>query len=165
MKSLFFFVLYLLWQQVAGIFWNSSLNFSNVVVRIPLEINISVTLIRDLLPEEALIVKMPRFTRRLHSGNNTYLKNLEFGEVIISPSINYVAAWREGTLEYGDFNSSDLRGTPYARSELLIMSSTGQAIAAGNVAITVHKENGFGAWCGFPGSFEFNRTAVGNRIW
>jgi hypothetical protein len=146
------------------VFFNSTLNFSTHSIRTPLEINISLTILRDLYAGEAIVVKMPRFTRRLMDEHGSGY-NLDFGKVLISPSIRFIASWTEGTLQYGPYNSTNLNATPFAESRLTIVTSTGEMLPAGSVKITVFKENGISSWCGFPSSYEYNRSAVGYRTW
>jgi hypothetical protein len=117
-------------------------------------ITVSITATRDLFRGEVIILKLPGFSRQFKKGGYTKGENLnlQFGQLIMSPSINYVGSWTEGTNLGGGFKDINMTNEPFFNSFLSIRIIDGRRIPyLDNITFTVYIENGIGAYCGFPG--------------
>lgn len=117
----------------------------------PLEFNITFRTTRIVGVNEVVVVRLPRFTKGL--AENVTSKNETYGNVMIAPSYNFVAKWVSG------YNSYDDNVLPYRTAELHIMPLFNVTFAKqAQYTITVFKENGIGAVCGFPSSEVVNAS-------
>lgn len=106
---------------------------------------------RDIYHHEIIAIRLPRFTRSLKDFNVS--ANITFGNLVISPSYYFHAAWIEGVPVV------DGEQLPYLTSELHLQTKGNYTLMSrSNVELTVYKENGIGAACGFPSSDAYNAT-------
>ena len=164
--SSFLFYLY----PCVGQFLQGAIFFNELQLKTALEINVTFTTSRDFYPNEAIIVQLPKFSRRFANDKSFSADpspfDIPFGDLMISPSIDYLGGWHEGQYRVmdGQLNSSNFNNTPFAGSYLTLMKARGGIIPSGTtVSIAVYKHNGIGAYCGFPGAVEFNNSAVSYR--
>lgn len=115
------------------------------------EFNITFRPTRIIGVNEVIVVRLPRFTRGLIE--NVTAENVTYGNVIIAPSYFFVAKWLAGK------NTNDNGLDPYSTAELHIMPLYNVTFAKqAAYTITVFKENGIGAVCGFPSTEAVNAT-------
>jgi hypothetical protein len=120
-------------------------------INTPLEFNITFRTTRIVGVNEVIVVRLPRFTKGL--AENSTAQNETYGNVMIAPSYNFVAKWLSG------YNSYDDNLLPHHTAELHIMPLYNVTFAKqAQYTITVFKENGIGAVCGFPSSETVNAT-------
>jgi hypothetical protein len=156
---------------VWGQFTGGVVDFSTQTLHVSLDINITFIATRNILPGEAMIVYMPRFTRRLSqhglSSDPAPLFNIPLGQLIMSPSINFVGGWTEGVNHVPsdvqqDYNSANASVTPFSTAHFTFMAGENFMMVAGTTfTFAVYAVNGIAAYCGFPGSIEISRSAVG----
>lgn len=120
-------------------------------LRAAIDFTLSFTVTRDILPTEYIGARLPRFTQRFQSINESVnVGNVTISDVIVSPSYFYTAAWYETPNIYGSAAQGIL---PFRDSTLIIKSAINATIESGStVLLKVHRENGIGAWCGFASS-------------
>ena len=117
----------------------------------PLEFNITFRPTRIVGVNEIIVVRLPRFTRSL--SENTTAQNISYGEVLIAPSYFFAAKFLSG------INTYDNNLMPYRTAELHIMPLFNVTFAKqAQYTITVFRENGIGAVCGFPSTEIVNAT-------
>ena len=153
--------------QMAG----GVVDFSAHDLHVSLDINITFLMTRALMPGEAIVVHMPRFTRRLSQHGTVTARSSLFdvplGQLIMSPSINFVGAWTEGTNHVPndlaqDYNAANVSMTPFSTAHLTFMAAENyHTIAGATYTFAVYAVNGIAAYCGFPGSIEFSLSSVG----
>lgn len=116
-----------------------------------LEFKITFRPTRIIGVNEVIVVRLPRFSRGL--VENVTAENITYGNVMIAPSYFYVAKWLAGK------NTNDGGSEPYSTAELHIMPLYNVTFAEqAAYTITVFKENGIGAVCGFPSSEVVSAT-------
>lgn len=115
------------------------------------EFNITFRPTRIIGVNEVIVVRLPRFTRGLIE--NVTAENMTYGNVMIAPSYFFIAKWLAGK------NTNDDGLDPYSTAELHIMPLYNVTFAKqAAYTITVFKENGIGAVCGFPSIEAVNAT-------
>jgi hypothetical protein len=132
----------------------NSLIFSPLVLQTPVVISVSITATRDLFRGEVIIVKLRGFSRQFKKEGYTKGENLnlQLGQLIMSPSINYIGSWTEGTNLGRGFKERNMTNEPFFDSFLSIKILDGLRIPyLDNITFTIYIENGIGAYCGFPG--------------
>ena len=150
-------------------FTDVDLTFSNTSTRTATNITIQFTLKdREIGLEEAIIIRLPRFTRRkdyrsdtkrysLNVGYYDDAYNVDWGNIVISPSIYYQAAWFEGHFNsdnYNVFNNTYYNNTPFYGAQLHIKPMYAAIPTNTNITIVVLDSNGIFAYCGFPSSAD-----------
>jgi len=143
MRYWFILILNIFYQEcLSQCFWNTTLDFSSRTIRRPVEIKITFRAHCGLTANELIVVNLPRFTRSY--ANGTDAAGVPLGNLVVSPSLFFRAAWVEG-----EYNESQ----PYNASHLEFQVESYASISANDmVTITVHEESGLRAYCGFPAS-------------
>lgn len=134
-------------------FDSAQLVIDSTQLNTPFDFNITFRPTRIIGVNELIVVKLPRFSRGL-SENNT-ATNVTYGNLLIAPSYSFVARFLSGK------NMYDNRLEPYSSAELHIMPLNNLTFAKQiQYTITVFKENGIGAVCGFPSTQVVNETGI-----
>lgn len=117
----------------------------------PFDFTVAFRPTKEIFADHYVVVRLPRFSQMLKDNFTT--GNISLGNVILSPSYDFEAVWIEGK------NHPDYDTHPYVTSELEIRRKRNESFPQSETQfITIHKENGIGAVCGFP-SFEiFNSS-------
>lgn len=118
---------------------------SPTTTKTAVDIHISLVTDFDWEPGENVTILLPRFTNGPADGTDGESKGT--GEVHITSSIWFAAAWQEGTFDQQD---------PYAESQLVIQNrEDGRGWPSGTeISITVLKHNGLKAFCGFEEDWD-----------
>ena len=141
-------------SNAATSFSSAQLTINSVLTKTPFDFNITFKTKRIIGVNEIIVVRLPRFTNGL--TQNTTATNFTYGNLLIAPSYSFRARWIAGV------NSND-NTNPYTTAELHIVALRNVTFGpVGTHTITVFKENGIGAICGFPSSKQLNLT--GNFI-
>lgn len=122
---------------------------------VPMDFSISFRTTRDIHGHEFIAIVLPRFTRFLNPSitYESTPQNISLGGLIISPSYFFHAAWIEGLPHYDDEQS------PYLSSQLHLQMRGNLTLPSRTpLYITVYKENGIGAICGFPSFERYNAS-------
>ncbi len=113
---------------------------------------------RAIYQNETIVINLPQFTRRADYNssrlyNSSY--NLEYGELMLSPSIYFTGKWEEGRLGWsdytGDYTYANYNNTPYADAKIYLRALE-TFPKDQDVTIVIYKHNGIRAYCGFPSS-------------
>ena len=165
-------------SNVAAQFSQATVLFSSQDLWIPLDINVTFTTNRVFYPNEAIILKMPRFTRRNLNGGKgggdsvtapASKFNIPMGELVMSPSINFEGSWTEGhdrlPNDLGqEIQHANTSNTPFSDAYYTFRTMGGFVLPSGtSFTLAMYKVNGISAYCGFPGSIEFSNLAVSYR--
>ena len=171
-------VFWLSWCHTLGLvngqFLTSAVSFSSQTIKQALDINVTFTTMRAFYPEEAIIVCMPRFTRRIALQGSVYtvspLFDIPMGELVMSPSIHWNGSWTEGVYLVPDdiAQESSFRNssqTPFADGYFTFRTTPNDYLlpAGSSFTLTVYQVNRISAYCGFPGSVEYSRASVAYR--
>ena len=165
-------------SKVAGQFSQATVLFSSQNLYIPLDINVTFTTNRVFYPNEVIILKMPRFTRRNLNGGKgrgdsvtapASQFNIPMGELVMSPSISFEGSWTEGHDRLPndiqqEIQHANVSNTPFSDSYYTFQTMGGMLLPSGtSFTLAIYKVNGISAYCGFPGSIEFSNLAVSYR--
>lgn len=134
-------------------FDSAQLTIGSDQLNTPFEFNITFRPTRMIGVREIIVVRLPRFSRGLLE--NVTAANITYGDVLISPSYFFLAKFLSGK------NTYDNRLDPYTTAELHILPLQNVTFAKqAQYTITVFKENGIGAVCGFPSTQTVNETGM-----
>jgi hypothetical protein len=133
-----------------------NLSVDVIPTRTPFAFSVSIKCLRDILSTEMMVMDFPKFTRNFYD-NATFYKdaNMSMSKVIMSPSYELTGEWIE---------SNDGRAlSPYTGSRLIVRKLKGEKLCLKDASFTlyVYKENGIGAYCGFPSSDDFENKGHG----
>lgn len=118
-------------------------------LRTHFDITIEFRTLVDILPNSAIVIALPRFTRNFQESNFTY-GNISAHDLVISPSYMFQAVFVEGK---NIIDTTDNGTIPFADSHIILRSSKTTTISAySTIPLKIYKENQIGAICGFPGS-------------
>ncbi len=138
-------------QTLAPSFDQASLNVNSNSTLTPFDFTVRFRVTRNIEHHEYIAIILPRFTRAL--TDFTVSTNISFGGVLIGPSHYFHAAWVEGVPHFDDNYS------PYLVGELHLQTKGNLTIESQSIIeLTVFKENGIGAICGFPSSDVVNAS-------
>lgn len=136
-------------------FRDAFLNFSHSTIRVPVDINISFAMTWDMELDEELRVGLPRFTdgSPVDSSPSAVDYSLK-----ISPSIDFEAAWVEGS-----YNNND---DPFSDSYVLLRIRDPLRLPKADtyINVTVLASNGIYAYCGFASSFTFVKSTTTEKF-
>jgi len=122
-------------------FREGSLKFSSSATKTAIDITLQFQTTCDLIASEQITVSMPFFT--IGNANTTSRgSDVPFGELIISPSLQFQASWIEGSYNYS---------VPFNHSKLLLMLRHGQKVLQlTTIKLNISSDNGIKAFSGFP---------------
>ena len=150
--------------KFVGCFSYAAMTYSSLSLKTPVDINITFTTSRALAPGEEIIVRMPGFTRQFLNGASLLSSlNIDYGSLIMSPSIAYIGAWNEGpnTVNTDDTNTTN---NAYSGSYFSFMTANGAAVVSQqSITFSIYKGSGIGAYCGFPSSKVYAATSILTR--
>lgn len=156
--------LYLLLPRSFGIS-DVAIEFSASDIR--LQTNITITWTNEYRPiyqNETIIINLPQFTRRSDYNSSSLHNasyNLDYGELMLSPSIYFAGKWEEGRLGWsdymGDYSYNNFNNTPFADAKIYLKALE-TFPKDQDVTIVIYKQNGIRAHCGFPSSSDISKN-------
>lgn len=130
-------------------FRDAFLNFSHSDIRVPVDINISFVMTWDMELDEELRVDLPRLT----NGQDISIVDATVRyDLKLSPSIDFEAAWVEGS-----YNENV---DPYSDSYVLLRIRDPSRLPTADtyLNVTILASNGIYAYCGFASSYTFVKS-------
>lgn len=125
------------------------LTIESNLTKTPFDFTIQFKILRDIGFDEYIGVSLPRFSRNLVI-NESY-SNISYSNLYLSPSTVFEAEFYQGE------RSLDHSQVHFASSTLIIKTKNNYTLPANSIySITIYKESGIGAACGFAGSVYLN---------
>jgi hypothetical protein len=140
-------------HQILHAFEEVSLNINSTLVRTAFSFSISFRVLQKIFPNELLLVRLPRFTRRFTEYSGNASANIPMGKLILAPSHIFDGRWIDGS-------AATDGNTPFANSTLVLKLKYDYISLEYNqyITVTIYQENGIGAVCGHLNSTLYNST-------
>lgn len=150
-------------EYVLSVLENITLSINSTEVRKAFDFNISFIAASEIPFNQWIHIRLPKFTRYLSEDKKNLSSEVSWYEdqISISPSYYWQAGWLDSTY---DITNDE---TPYPTSTLILKIKdqySGFFVEKREtVTITVHSENGIGAFCGHQSWDVYNGTGEGLR--